>query len=391
MATEHDGTTSTKPGIGRPAERCLSGGLTRITVSELLLFLALQRRTGKLTLRCRDGSGLFVLRNGRIIYGASTSVREAFGNLLVCRGLIDEATLGHALERQQWSGENRRLGAVLLDMGQVRLEDVRDVVRYQVGGVVAELERWRDGFFRFDAMDVPEGGEIEVDVQDLTVAEGLTPEHVLQTVGRELDARDRREDGVAIDHDPATGSEPGEPAGPGEKRTLPGIVEELPTLVLHGEITQKILRRASHVLDRGVLFMVRHDAVVGIGHFGLSAQRTSGLRPEMVRLPVQEPSVLSHVIQHKETYHGPLPPGSGNDLLVRLLGGGRPPEVLAIPLIVGGAAALVLYGDNVPQAGPIGPFRPLELSLAEAGLQIEKEMLDGRTKSLERARRNLGA
>lgn len=390
---ERERAASAVPTGSRSAERCLSGKLKSITVSELLHFLALSRKTGKLTLRRREGSGLLVLRNGRIIYAASSSVREAFGNILVCRGLIGEATLAEALERQQWSGENRRLGAVLVDMGQVRAEDVREVVRYQVGCVVAELDQWQEGFFRFDAMEIPEGGEIEVDAQDFVLDEGLSTEHVLLAVATELDAQ-RREGSEAPSHlGLALGLEGDDAAGADAKAplSLSGIVEELPTLVLHGEITQRILRRASRILNRGVLFMVRHDASVGIGHFGLPAERAAGLRPEMLRLPLQETSILSRVTQYQETYHGPLPATSGNELLVQLLGGGQPAEVLVIPLLVGGTVALVFYGDNVPRNTPIGPFRTLELALTEAGLQIEKDMLDGRTKSLERARRSLGA
>ena len=76
--------------------------------------------------------------------------------------------------------------------------------------------------------------------------------------------------------------------------------------------------------------------------------------------------------------------------MIRLLGGQRPSEVLALPVVVGGNVALVLYGDNAPGNQPIGPFKALELVLGEAGVQIERKMLDSRAKGLEKARRDLG-
>lgn len=368
-------------------ERCLSGSLKGLTVTELLHFLALHRKSGKLTLRRREGSGLIVLRNGRIIYAASSSVREAFGNILVCGGLVSESTLSEALERQQWSGKDRRLGTVLIEMGAVREEDVRDVVRYQVAAVLAEVDRWGDGFFRFDVVDIPEGGEIEVDAQDFVVTEGLNTEQILLQVATRLD------EGAGVADAPASARLPPEPpeVSRGEATSLKRIVEELPTLVLHGEISQMIMRRASSVVNRGILFIVRGDTAAGIGHFGLPPQNTPGLQAEALQLPLSEASVISDVVQHQETYHGALPPTPGNERLVRLLGGGQPSEVLAVPVVVGGRVELVLYGDNAPQNDPIGTFRSFELVLGEAGVQIEKDMLDARTRSLERARRDLGS
>jgi hypothetical protein len=63
--------------------------------------------------------------------------------------------------------------------------------------------------------------------------------------------------------------------------------------------------------------------------------------------------------------------------------------VLVVPVVVGGRVELVLYGDNVPRNDPIGPYRSLELVLGEAGVQIEKDMLEMRSRSLARARRDL--
>jgi hypothetical protein len=134
---------------------------------------------------------------------------------------------------------------------------------------------------------------------------------------------------------------------------------------------------------------VREDVAVGIGHFGLPPQSSPGLEPDAFRLPLNEPSVVADVILHQETYHGPLPAAPGNERLLRLLGGGHPSEVLVLPVVVGGRVELVLYGDNAPQNQPIGPFRSLELVLGEAGVQIERDMLEARAKSLERARRSL--
>ncbi len=371
---------------GKPAdtERCFSGRLKQIAVDELLTFLSVNRKTGKLTLTRREGSGLLVFRNGRIIYAASSSVRETFGNILICRRMISEATLADALERLHGSGENKRLGTVLIEMGQVRHEDVEQVVRYQVGCVLSELTQWTEGYFHFDRLEIPEGGEIEVDAKDFVVAEGLSTEHIMLAIAADMDERGRA--GAA---DSRQGGQEASGAPETQPEGLSAILKQLPTPALRGEKTEMLLRFAARTLSRGVLFMIRGERAEGIGHFGLPEGRASHAHPEVLRVPLDEASILSEAVQRKAACRGPLRPGVGNDRLHELLGGDRPDEVLAIPVLVEGRVALVLYGDNGPRNEPIGGAHPLELELTQAGLDIEKDTLEGRLKSFAQARRRL--
>ena len=76
-----------------------------------------------------------------------------------------------ALELQHASGEEKRLGTVLVEMGVVTHEQVEEAVRYQTGVVLTELCQWRDGYFRLEAFDIPSHGEIAVDAQDFVVTD----------------------------------------------------------------------------------------------------------------------------------------------------------------------------------------------------------------------------
>ena len=58
------------------------------------------------------------------------------------------------------------------------------------------------------------------------------------------------------------------------------------------------------------------------------------------------------------------------------VGGVRPGEVLAIPLIVDGKIALIVYGDNVPDAKPIKGVETLEIFMNQAGIALEKALLE---------------
>ena len=47
---------------------------------------------------------------------------------------------------------------------------------------------------------------------------------------------------------------------------------------------------------------------------------------------------------------------------------------------------LVLYGDNAPDGRAIGPVEELEWALLEAGLAMERDLLEERLRAFERAR-----
>ena len=59
-------------------------------------------------------------------------------------------------------------------------------------------------------------------------------------------------------------------------------------------------------------------------------------------------------------------------------------QVLAIPLIVDGKVALVVYGDNVPERKPIRGVDTLEIFMNQAGMALEKALLEKRLAELQK-------
>jgi Domain of unknown function (DUF4388) len=363
------------------------GGHEDMGLADLLQLLSLNKKTGKLTLTRRDGQGVIVLRGGRIIYSASDSIRETLGNILVCRGLISEATLTEALERQHTSPRAQRLGAILIEMGKASPADVEAVMRHQTGRVVSELSQWPSCFFKFEAMAIPDHGEIEVDAKDFLVVEGLSTDHVLFEAA--LSSLDTPAEAVAGLPEAPTGDAGAAPAAAGGEAgvaaadPLRGIAGGLVSLQLRGEITLMLKRQASQLLGRGVLFAVRGDEISEIGRFGRKGGHAESV-PGNLTLSLSLPSIFSDVIQKRETYRGPLEPSPGNDRLVQLLGGRTAREVVAVPMVVGGSVAVILYGDNLPGDEPIGPIHGLETAVTRAGLEMEKETVEARIREFER-------
>jgi hypothetical protein len=51
-------------------------------------------------------------------------------------------------------------------------------------------------------------------------------------------------------------------------------------------------------------------------------------------------------------------------------------------MIVANSVAVLLYGDNVPDYRLIGPVDTLEFMIAEAGMAMERTLLETREKTL---------
>jgi hypothetical protein len=342
----------------------LAGRLEEVDLAELLHFLALNNRTGKVTITRRDGHGLVVVRLGRIVYAASSSIRETFGNILVCRGLVSPETLAAALERQHASGDDRKLGFILMDMGSLTEGQLKDVLKQQTGLVVQEMFRWRSGYFKFEVAPVASSGEIGVDAEDLVVAEGVATDQVL------LEAMTRMDEAEPVEV-------------PDTART---IAASALSPALRAETTVGLLRRAGSVVKRAVLFVVRGDEVHGAGQLGYDVDAEPQDHARSIRLPMGESSVITEAADRRETWQGEIPRTPTNEKLLGQLGGEWPKRAVVVPLMVREGVGLVLYGDNGLEDKALGPVEDLEWALLEAGLSMERDLLENRLRAFEQAR-----
>jgi len=326
----------------------LAGKLEDLRIPELLQVLALGSKSGKLELTRTDGFGLIVLRHGKIIYAVCNGVRETFGHILVCRGLVDEKTLAMALDRQHRSRKEQRLGTVLVEMGALDAATVERVIGEQTAKVVAELFTWPGGFFRFDPAEIPDHGEIEVDARDFLLRDGVNGEHVaidvLSTQGDGERPLPRRGGGAATGPEKGTRAA-GAAASP--VASLGAILGEIRTPVFVGEQTLSFLHAAAKLVNRGVVFAVRRNDLFGMGQFGLGGDaEPPDSRVRRMVIPLRERTVLAVAADTRSLYRGPIEDTPWNRRLWQQLGGGRPSEVVTVPIIVRGDVAAVFYGDK---------------------------------------------
>lgn len=162
---------------------------------------------------------------------------------------------------------------------------------------------------------------------------------------------------------------------------LRGMLEELSNPSLGGGIILLVLRFAAEFMNRAVVFMVKKEEIAGLGQFGMQDEwGDPNDRVRRLKVPRHEPSIFTQVLESR--LPAKVLPGDtqSDSRLLRELGGGKPAEVFLGPIISEGKVVAVLYGDNLPGQNPIGDTEALEIFLSQAGLAMEKALLQRRLK-----------
>ena len=162
-----------------------------------------------------------------------------------------------------------------------------------------------------------------------------------------------------------------------EMQALKSMLAELNDPANKETITLLVLRFASEMLPRAVLFLVTKREVIGLG--GFSAHTNSAdfvQRVRSVRIPTEEDSVFRTVIRFKAPYRGMMPETALNKKFINDLGQEDPSDIFAAPIISGNQVAAILYGDNIGQEEKLGSTQGLEIFLLQAGLAMERTLLE---------------
>jgi hypothetical protein len=158
---------------------------------------------------------------------------------------------------------------------------------------------------------------------------------------------------------------------------LRGMLEELNTPALQGGVLLLVLRFASEFVNRAIVFTVTDQVVSGFGQFGITGGAVSGDdRVRAIHFPQEAASMFSEALAFGQPRIYPVNPTPLDAHIFEQLGGGVPSEVFIGPLISQTKVVGFLYGDNIPVKNPIGDIEPLAIFLSQAGVSIEKSLLE---------------
>lgn len=140
--------------------------------AEIVQDLSRRRWTGTLAISHLGISKRVVAQNGRLVFASSTSKDDRMGELLFRRGRL---TLQQYLDAGAAVQKGKRLGAVLVEQGVLKPEDLVSVVVDHTQEVIYSLFQWTAGLCRMKP---------GVDEQESITLKMSTPDMILEGIRR---------------------------------------------------------------------------------------------------------------------------------------------------------------------------------------------------------------
>ncbi len=373
----------------------LVGRLEDLSLADILQIISLSKRSGTLTISKKEGEGYIYFNRGQVIY-ASVYNKKKLGELLVDKNIIKEEELKRALQRQEERGMKEPLGTILIEMGLTLPGQLEQIVKTHIIEVIQEFLNWDTGSFTFVLRD--EG----LDKREILFKNGMSTEFMLLERARlqdeilsgkepaggpavyteQIDETQAEEIEESKKEEIPSGDLSDREAGKKDLSLLTSMIEELAGPATSSEITLMVLRFASEIMNRAVIFLVKDEDVNGLGQFGLSFEdHSADEKVRAIKMPLKEPSVFRNIVLKKTPYKGKLIDTKWNRYLVESLGGIIPHEVFVCPLISDNKVIAILYGDNIPRREPIGNTEGLEAFIKMAGVALGKALLEKKYQS----------
>jgi len=351
----------------------LEGFLEDLGISEILQIVSLSKKSGTLSLADAGRTGSITFLEGQVVRATASEYPEGLGQLLISAQLINEQQLDAALEQQQALVEHRPLGVILSECCEIPAEKIEAVVRQQIEKIVYRFFAWQKGTFSFSLSEPEAFGSASLNPFDFMLEKGISSQRLVvkgerlaampetaspvddTSLEKEIQQLEQRLDNQSL-------------------ALLRGMLAELENPYIGGGIIMLLLRYASEIMSRAIIFDVRGRQLVGLGQFGLtqlSSAADSIVR--QLRLEAEPDSLFYQVLQNKSPVCSALHDSVSERTLVELLGG-VPQQVFLGPLVSDGKVVAMLYGDNYPENRPIESVRAFEIFLSQAGLSMEQAL-----------------
>ncbi len=148
-------------GAARASTIPLEGRLEGTSVPEILCALSREAFTGALMLERRGLRKVLYLREGRVVFAASSDPEDRLGTFLLRRG---EVRLAPLLEASGQVARGRRLGQILVDSGVMDPGAVVRAVLDQVREVALSVFAFREGGYKLSKVSLPAHESITLDL-----------------------------------------------------------------------------------------------------------------------------------------------------------------------------------------------------------------------------------
>src|SRR5262249_61357798 len=167
---------------------------------------------------------------------------------------------------------------------------------------------------------------------------------------------------------------------------LCSLLAEMKQHSFEAEVSLLMMRYASALAGRGILFAVRGSNLCGLGQFGLNhiGGKNADQMVRQLSFPLGADGLFERVVRTSEPYVGPMP---DNYLVAQLLSGfggaGCELSAFVLPLTCNESPTYVLYGDNYPGNYELKGLAELVALATQASLALERIALHRRVIELE--------
>ena len=360
----------------------LTGKLEDLAISDIFQILSIGKKTGALLIKTNNLHAVVIFKRGLVVRGESDALETSdIGQDLLKAGVIKESTLELAYKVKNQLKE-KSIAEILIEMDAVKREMVDKYAKKRIENVIVKILMLNEGDFRFE----PDTTTIhckELSDPGWEVSKGLSPEYLLMEGARVYD--ETMHYGSIIDDEDMeeSGIDPFETTGHSKDMSaLMALSQELRFPESLSEVSLLVMRYASDIFKRGILFEIRDQNLYGLGQFGLDYKGAD----EAIRgtvLTISQNSLIDQIMKNKSSYKGEFKKDETTEKIVKILGGGWPPEVAIFPVVVEGSVKAILYCDNQPEGDPIDETPGLEIFINQAGLALEKALLKKRLKEKE--------
>jgi hypothetical protein len=388
----------------------LSGDLSDFALTDILQILALSRKSGTLSLQSGELCGTIVIERGRITHAAVDN-GESLADRLTRENRISREALAKLKEiGGDGGGGVWTLKSLLLESGLLSPEDLEDVARRHIHDVVGILVRLERGRFGIDLNQIDPIAPME----EVGISDGLDVGEVLLGAAKEID-EDTKEETVYQPELPAFANAQAAEAAysleSGVSRDekvdrmtqeqalalesqrshlLCSMLAELRSHSFEAEVSLLIMRYASEVASRGVLFVVKSNEICGLGQFGVAGAgsgKTADERVREIHIPIGKKTIFDEVVRNGQPYIGQMPSNPWHaELLDKIGGNGIPLSVFALPLVCNDEPIFVFYGDNYPGHSEMTGIDELVALVNQASIVLEKLILERMLEEIRQSR-----
>jgi hypothetical protein len=161
---------------------------------------------------------------------------------------------------------------------------------------------------------------------------------------------------------------------------LCSLLAELRSLSFEAEVSLSVMRYASEVATRGILFVVKDEELCGLGQFGVDRQTGGASVDEQVRslrIPIKVQSIFTNVVKSGIPYVGPMSSGYWNlDVVSRLGEAVDELKAFVLPIFCLEKVMFVIYGDNYPGGKDFDGFEEFLVFVNQASVILENIVLE---------------